>query len=825
MYAIPFRNVVITPAAVAIVTAQGLVDALKQTPADVALLVPSVVAELAQSPELLEYCAENLEMIGYIGGDLPQQIGDQVAAVMPLRCQWGASEVGMPPQPIAPQLDPQRDWKYVGFHHSTGIVMEKVGEDLYELVVKREKELVDTQPTFTIAGKESLDEYRTCDLFSPHPTIPNEWAWKARADDIIVFLNGEKTNPITMEQHIVSANPTLLSGAIVIGAQRFQPALLLEPITEVKTTTEQAAFIEKVWPTIEEANRIAPAHARVDKSLVLLTEPARPLVRAGKGTLQRGVSISKYESEINTMYENLEAENTSDLVDGDQEATGIEASLAGEDVVARHIHSSVLEATGWSTLDDHRSFFDLGMDSLQALKLLRTLRRAFRLPTLGLSTIYQNSTVTNLAKAIVQGQEADTGNNDESERKAMSSLLKTYREIIHDITVPTEEKIRLDTQEPIDVILTGSTGTLGSMLLQSLLNRKSVGHIFCLNRRPMAKRQHNETDPGTERITFLQVDLSKPHLGLDDPVYKMLQDRVGLIIHSAWPVNFNLALSAFRPQLAGMVNLFSFAAGASRQPRLLFVSSVGAVSGASGKAATPEAVIESLDVAHTNGYSRSKLISELLCDDAAKHLKLPVSIVRVGQVAGPSTPAGQETSSWSRAEWLPSLVISSMHMGCIPEDLGPRFSKIDWIPSDLMANVIVDLATTESTPSDSSNSQVFNLRNPRTTTWQVLIPTIQSIAKERVGSDLEVVSSSTWLERLEHSARRDSGYAEDDTTLSVKLNPAIRLLDFYRHGLWGEGPAAEPMSVQCALSSSSQLRDMPAVQEDWMRQWAQSWLM
>ena len=79
LYAIPFGNIVVAPAAGAIVTAQGLVEALKQTPADVAILVPSVVAELAEDPELLEYCASHLELILYIGGDLPQTIGDRVA--------------------------------------------------------------------------------------------------------------------------------------------------------------------------------------------------------------------------------------------------------------------------------------------------------------------------------------------------------------------------------------------------------------------------------------------------------------------------------------------------------------------------------------------------------------------------------------------------------------------------------------------------------------------------------------------------------------------------------------------------------------------------
>ena len=51
--AIPFGNVVIAPVASAIPTAQGVVDALKQTPAQVAILVPSVVAEIARVGNLL----------------------------------------------------------------------------------------------------------------------------------------------------------------------------------------------------------------------------------------------------------------------------------------------------------------------------------------------------------------------------------------------------------------------------------------------------------------------------------------------------------------------------------------------------------------------------------------------------------------------------------------------------------------------------------------------------------------------------------------------------------------------------------------------------
>jgi long-subunit acyl-CoA synthetase (AMP-forming) len=110
------------------------------------------------------------------------------------------------------------------------------------------------------------------------------WAWCARADDIIVFLNGEKTNPISMEQHIVARNPETILSAIVVGAQRFQAALLLEPSSNAvpQNIGEEAALIEKVWPTVQDANNVAPAHARIEKSMVLVMSPDKPVIRAGK---------------------------------------------------------------------------------------------------------------------------------------------------------------------------------------------------------------------------------------------------------------------------------------------------------------------------------------------------------------------------------------------------------------------------------------------------------------------------------------------------------------------------------------------------------------
>ena len=809
----------IAPAAAAIVTAQGLVDALKQTPAEVAILVPSVVAELAQNHDLLEYCASHLQMILYIGGDLPQSIGDTVAHKVRLRCLWGASEVGIPHQLLSTELAPT-DWRYIRFHPCVGAVFEEANDGLYELVLQRDEALANTQAAFTIRGQENLDGYRTRDLFEKHSTIPDTWRWKARADDIIVFLNGEKTNPTSMEQHVLSRNPEL-AGVIVIGAQRFQAALLIEPVSKAPLDTPgQATLIERIWRSVEEANKVTPAHARVEKSLILVTTPDRPLVRAAKGTLQKTASLREYSEDIDKLYKNADA-------GGDEDEPGTEVVVKADDPasVSALIQDSIRAITELS-IDDTTSFFDIGMDSLQALQLRRTLRRNLQRPDLALPTIYQNPTVPQLTAAILKQDDRI------DDQDLMAPLLSTYRGLVHQIAKP--KAFAAAETGPVDVILTGSTGSLGTYFLRALLDREEVGSVFCLNRGKDGGRATqftrfqaaNLSTHGLEdRVTFLQADLSQPLLGLESAVYETLRTRTGLVIHNAWPVNFNLGLSAFQPHFAGVVNLFALAAAAApRQIRVLFISSVSSAANSvsvSGPAA--ETIYESFDAAFPNGYARSKLISELLCDTAARHVGIPVVIARVGQVAGPVRRPGL----WNRAEWLPTIVISSLlHLHCLPDNLGPN--EVDWVPSDLLADVIVDLAALSARSSirhdAGPGAEVFNLRNPNIVQWHELLSTIQEAAQAHLNREIEVVSPSHWLARLQESVDAASKGEEKDLTDLAASNPAIKLLQYFQEGLWAPDAPSLAMSVDRAVVASPALRELPPVCPQWIRKWVDEWM-
>ena len=125
----------IAPASGAIATGQGLVDALKHTEIDVAFLVPSIALDLAQDSHLLDFVAARVKKILYCGGDLPQSIGDIIAAKIPLYNQYGASEMGLTPQIWGNRTG--AEWKYIEPHPNIGAVMRYVTGDLFEYNIVR----------------------------------------------------------------------------------------------------------------------------------------------------------------------------------------------------------------------------------------------------------------------------------------------------------------------------------------------------------------------------------------------------------------------------------------------------------------------------------------------------------------------------------------------------------------------------------------------------------------------------------------------------------------------------------------------------------------
>lgn len=646
--------------------------------------------------------------------------------------QFGISEMGMTANILA-QTRSWRDWKYVQFHPDLGIELRGVTDGMYEMQCIRDPEKEQQQPAFTMFP--DLQEYSSHDLFVPHPSMPNLWNWCGRSDDIIVFLNGEKTNPVTMEQRIVACNPSV-SAVLVVGAQRFQASLLIELVADaaskVLSPADRAAFMEDVWPSISECNKECPGHARITKSHILFTHPQRPMLRTAKGTLQRSGTLRLYADEINELYSY--AESLSTEVDGESPRISGDFDDISVSRITRETISSVMNSPN---IKDSNSLFALGMDSLQALIIARKLKQGLGV-SIALSTLYNNPSISALAGAIVRlwRQQQDSQESEAQERsRVRDGIFEKYRDMINQMPITSKDPKKVHEEV---VILTGSTGALGSYLLHTLLAKRII-HIYCLNRASDSLSLQTERNRGrglptqldASRVSFLTVDLTQKDLGLSPEINKRLIESATLVIHNAWPVNFNLSLSSFRPQLDSLVNLIRFTATGARSPHLFFISSVGSVlSYHTPSMKTQEEVISANSAPGPNGYAESKYLSERLLDHAAQILFINTSFARGGQIAG----AANHTGLWNIFEWFPSMVLSSIHVRAIPDSLGPTMSKIDWVPIDLLAEVIVDLALSRHDQAmqqgptypnkQPKHASVFHPLNPHPTTWEAVRQTL-----------------------------------------------------------------------------------------------------
>ncbi|KUL86703.1 hypothetical protein ZTR_03095 [Talaromyces verruculosus] len=114
-----------------------------------------------------------------------------------------------------------RDWNYVQIHPELGVKFNDSSTGVAELV------------------------FRTKELFTPHPELPNTWTHASRSDNVIVFLHGEKINPIAYESNI-SKHPDV-SAALMFEHQRFEPGLLIKPVESkcpmTAQSSRQAAFV------------------------------------------------------------------------------------------------------------------------------------------------------------------------------------------------------------------------------------------------------------------------------------------------------------------------------------------------------------------------------------------------------------------------------------------------------------------------------------------------------------------------------------------------------------------------------------------------------
>lgn len=796
------------------VSASLVAECLNNLDVESALLAPAVIEELSRDEEGIKALAK-LNVIAFGGGSLAREAGNRLikhgASFMNL---IGATEWA--PFPTYAREHPDL-WQYFLYNTDLmGCEFRKQGnEDIYELVAVRKEENKHPHPGLQgiFYTFPELDEWSTRDLYRPHPTKPNYWIYHGRADNIIVFSSGEKLNPVTIEE--VVGDHASLKGALVVGSERFQAGLIIEPYVQPKNAEEEHALVESVWPLVEAANEETVAHGRIDREMIMVSNPEKPFLRAGKGTVQRALTIKLYKDEIDKLYEKASA---------DEEDEDVPHLLVGsEDELTRSIVSALRQYIGADKLEADVDFFAAGVDSLGVIKAAKILRAGLKqaghevnAKTFATRLIYQNSTPRRLAgyimSNIINGQ-GEALNEDEQQHQAMRSIWKKYTS---NLTKAKANRPDPNTQGQT-VVLTGSTGMLGSYLLNFMAHDPRVAKIICLNRAADGGRVQQAkafADRGLDasgletKAEFFHADLSQPKFGLSDEVYVRLLAETDRVIHNAWPVNFNIPIESFEPSLAGVRHMADLAATAAKRVAVTFISSIAVADNWRAEGKVPEARLEDVTLA-LGGYGRSKMVGSLILEDAAAKGAgdFPFAIVRVGQVAGPEGKLG----SWNRHEWLPSIIHSSLYLHALPGNLG-SMDRVDWTPAEKIASLVLEASGTLRTveKADDINGYYHGV-NPHVSDWPDLAAAVQEFyGKERIS---ELISFPEWVSRLEKSQ------ADGPETLAA--NPGVKLIDSYT------GMSQADKAVVYDMKKTQErlpiVSETKAVTPEMMKHWCSQW--
>ena len=780
-----------------------LVDAiLVQGNIQGAALPPSIIVDLYKRPESWERLCK-LDYVLYAGGPLPKEVGDALSSRTHLASTFGSTETAYPPL----QAIDSSDWEYVSYGPVSGSDFRSVGEGLYEHWLVRQSDLDLFQSIFVMYPDQQ--EFSTRDLYEKHPTKPDLWRFRGRADDLIVFSNAEKFNPTDFETAL-SMFPMVRS-ALVGGQGRFQPFLLIEPGEDLRTVRARRDYAEDVWLLVETLNETSPTCGQIMKDFILLSEPSRPFPRAGKGTVQRKAAFRLYQKEIDNLYIRPELPKMPRdmLLDGAEDGqTTLLVFL--RKLVRSYVMSSL-------DFDDEADFFDLGLDSLQVVDMAKRINAyiiEFRLDLRKIESavIYAHPSIRR-SVAYVEGREG--ANSKESRESRMQTMFDKYSKSPIRRSDP-----KVPYGKSLTVLMTGSTGSLGSFILDLLIKHPQVARIYCTTRDqagPAAQKKRFRDaglgDLNLEKVKFVPCDLARYRLGLAEAVREEVLEAITHVLHLAWDVNFNRSLESFEDtHVAGVRNLLDLSLEAKHHVHFLFTSTFATATewGHDHDHVVPEKVLYDWTAAQEIGYAESKLVAERLIDQCGQRSPLKTTICRLGQITGPSEGSG----GWNRDEWIPSMVASSMHLGLLPKSLGPQ-DRVDWIPVDKVAGVVLDVlaadlnidpdskgskrkrtsspidgdesgksrrltrsgkaqsvATTDASnnhpKSTNERTKVLQMVNPSTTTWSAMCDAIQSSSKV----SLDRVDFSTWLEALRESA------PEHIDAAAVQVNPALKLLTY-----------------------------------------------
>ena len=645
----------------------ALVISLVRQLAITSLMTVPVIMEDIMSLDYFDDAARVLASLDYIavgGGGLKPIIGDKLHRKgVKILNHFGATELGALSPIFLPTKD--YDYNYLRLRSDLGLKLLVLDPNLHG---ERACKLIGYP-----FGWDATFELQ--DRLQYNPQRPDcEVKILGRNDDVIVLATGEKVVPHLLE-HMLEQEPSI-KRAIMFGHGQAETGILLEPSIDVGGHEE--LFLNEMWPVIQKANGFMDGHARISTKTAVLIKPSDKVIPiSDKGLPQRKEVYSTFDSEIKSVYKHLERDTSDNLA--------MDLDFNDKERCIRLMVQSCLpfhrKAYSWEDDDD---LIHLGMDSLQATRLRRTLNASLRRSghkifakrDLPLDFVYSHPSVSEMAKAL------DISRPPSNISKTMEDLAGKYA---------IGPKISDYRHQGFVILLTGSTGNLGARLLLSLSKIVEVKQIICLVRATPAvssdasydalrlRQQQSLKERGMalsesawSKVGFLPWESGASRLGLDQDTYRHLSSIVTDIFHGAWPMDFKRKLPSFEPQIQTVKDLVQLGreihhAQSGLRPRVILASSIAAVGRFSQKGKqtlVPETVIADPTTALPMGYAQAKWVCEQVMESAHRSVRCEIKpmILRIGQLSG-----SQATGYWSTQEHIAAMVRASQVLGRTPD--------------------------------------------------------------------------------------------------------------------------------------------------------------
>ncbi|OTB03018.1 hypothetical protein M426DRAFT_264025 [Hypoxylon sp. CI-4A] len=773
-------------------TADNLITAIKAVRPEVIHVVPYALGLLAEQPEGVEYLKASVAVTA-AGARTPDELGDRlVKEGVNLGVVFGTTEAGLAGDTMRREKGDD-SWNYVRFYSNIRefLYMDPVGENQYECVYLK------GHPGLSTSNSDdpAPGSWRSKDIFTPHPTIKNAWKYITRLDDRITLVNGEKVLPLPIEGCIRES--ALIREAVVFGIDRPIPGLLVFRAASADHMSDKE-YLNAIWPVVQDANSRAEGFSQIIRDMIHVLPSNVEYPRTDKGSIIRAQVYKVYADQINSMYDTFE----------DAQEGSLKMDLPAIESFLKETYEQIIGAPLPSLETD---FFTVGVDSLKAIQMRRVIQKSIDLKghQLSRNVVYEHQNAKELARYL-------NSLSNPGAPKTNGSLHKEYN-IVNQLIDKYSGFGRT-------VILTGATGSIGAHTLAQMVSSNKFDKVYCFVRgsNPLKRvlesleiRSLTLSSENLDKIVALEYDISAPDFGLGESMMEQFRREVTLILHIAWPVNFNIPLQTFEPHLIGLRNLIKLSMTV-HQPvpaQLFFCSSISTAYNAPASTSVPEAAIKDFSNTGPMGYAQSKLVGEYMVMNAARSGARSY-VLRIGQVVGDT-----KNGIWNDKEFIPAMIRSALTMKVLP-DLN---EMCNWFPVDLLATAMLQLAETRDKapapkPQGDGNPAIFyNLVNPNGASWDEVLEELQD-----AGLEFTKVPFEEWIMMLRKSAARGE----------EEQNPAVKLIEYYEDeyapssSLKSEaGGYGLSFETKAAERDSEVMRSLPsAIDDDAIQKYVSQWL-